>query len=592
MKKFLLMALCCNLLMLNAQEAKVWTDSYINPDAIGYEDLQKASYYYNIGDMSNYWDYLRNAASQGNLNAWYKCACLTMAGIKGVLECDTAKAVEGMFYAAQKGYAPAQWAMARYYHEGLQVQQNYNSAAEMLKLSADQGYLPSKAYLANCYLLGQLGIARDEEKGLIMTEECANAGNIDSQRILGCFYSGGTGNVPDYTKAIKWLTLAASGGDWQASNNLALMNARGQGTEVNFPKAHTLIQDARFRAQTSGQLTKDVEANLLDSDGEIYMMEGKTEEANAIWRQMKGNHPEYVEDNKYNPGNVFVRTMYKQEQEASRPSLSANNITSQNPVIVSDIDEKIPENPVVGNPTFAVIIANENYNEVEEVPYAIRDGETFKKYCEKTLGIPQSNIKFVADATLNNIKRQVNWITQIMDVYEGEVNIVLYYAGHGIPNESNGSAYLLPVDGVGNDVTTGYSLDKLYADLSSKPAKSVVVLLDACFSGAKRDGGMLASARGVAIKAKQNAPKGNMVVLSAAQGDETAYPYKEKGHGMFTYYLLKKLQETKGDVTFGELADYVTAEVKKQSIVVNGKMQTPLAKPSSNATDWRNWKLR
>ena len=55
---------------------------------------------------------------------------------------------------------------------------------------------------------------------------------------------------------------------------------------------------------------------------------------------------------------------------------------------------------------------------------------------------------------------------------------------------------------------------------------------------------MLASARGVAIKAKQNHPQGNMVVLSAAQGDETAHPYTEKGHGLFTYYLLKKLKET------------------------------------------------
>ena len=208
------------------------------------------------------------------------------------------------------------------------------------------------------------------------------------------------------------------------------------------------------------------------------------------------------------------------------------------------------------------------------------------------MGIPKNNIKYVADATLNNIRRELNWLGQVMDVYQGEANIIFYYAGHGIPNESNGSAYLLPVDGVGNDVSTGYSLDKLYADLSSKPAKSVVVLLDACFSGAKRNGGMIASARGVTIKAKQNAPKGNMVVLSAAQGDETAYPYKEKGHGMFTYYLLKKLQETKGNVSFGDLADYVTAEVKKQSIVVNGKMQTPLVSPSSVATDWRNWKLR
>jgi uncharacterized caspase-like protein len=179
-----------------------------------------------------------------------------------------------------------------------------------------------------------------------------------------------------------------------------------------------------------------------------------------------------------------------------------------------------------------------------------------------------------------------------MDVYKGEASVIIYYAGHGIPDESNRTSYLLPIDGYGNDVSSGYSLDKLYKELGSKPAKSVLVLLDACFSGSSRDGSMLASARGVAIKAKQNSPKGNMIVLSASLNDETAYPYKEKGHGLFTYYLLKKIQETKGDVSFGELADYVTTEVKKQSIVINGKMQTPLASPSNDATEWRNWKLR
>ena len=180
-----------------------------------------------------------------------------------------------------------------------------------------------------------------------------------------------------------------------------------------------------------------------------------------------------------------------------------------------------------------------------------------------------------------------------MDVYQGEANVIIYYAGHGIPNVSNGSAYLLPVDGYENDVSTGYSLDKLYAEIGGKPAKSVVVLLDACFSGTGRDGEMLASARGIAIKAKKNTPKGNMVVLSAAQGDETAYPYNEKGHGLFTYYLLKKLQESKGDVTIGDLSDYITAEVKKRSLIINGKLQTPTTNAANSLQDsWRNLKLK
>ena len=116
--------------------------------------------------------------------------------------------------------------------------------------------------------------------------------------------------------------------------------------------------------------------------------------------------------------------------------------------------------------------------------------------------------------------------------------------------------------------------------------------MDACFSGAQRSGDMLASARGVTIKAEQGVPTGNMVVFSAAQGDETAYPYREKGHGMFTYFLLKKLQETKGDVTLGELSNYIETNVKRQSIVVNGKSQTPTVTPSASLENWEGVKLR
>lgn len=575
-----------------AQTTTQWEDPYLKPDAPGYEDVIEAQQYYQLNDRVNAYNCYIKAAKKGNLHGHYISAYLTMEA-SGATKKDTIDAVKNIGYCAQQGYAVAQYGMAYLLREGIGIAQNKYMSNEYLKASADQNYIPAKIYLASCYLLGKDGFTKDEKLGIKMTEECANAGDADSQHIMGSYYYGITGNTPDYNKAIKWFQLAADNGQYQACNQLAYMYAKGEGTEKDFRKAHALIQEAINKAEWSGQLNRDVEANLLDSDGEIYMIEGKNEEAIFIWKQMKEKYPEYVEYQKFNIENVFVRTMYKQEQEAHKPQMASNhNVKPTVPVVISDIDEKIPENTVVGNPTFAVIIANENYKDVEGVPYANHDGETFKQYCEKTLGIPKNNIKYVADATLNNIRRELNWLGQVMDVYQGEANIIFYYAGHGIPNESNGSAYLLPVDGVGNDVSTGYSLDKLYADLSSKPAKSVVVLLDACFSGAKRNGGMIASARGVTIKAKQNAPKGNMVVLSAAQGDETAYPYKEKGHGMFTYYLLKKLQETKGNVSFGDLADYVTAEVKKQSIVVNGKMQTPLVSPSSVATDWRNWKLR
>ena len=62
---------------------------------------------------------------------------------------------------------------------------------------------------------------------------------------------------------------------------------------------------------------------------------------------------------------------------------------------------------------------------------------------------------------------------------------------------------------------------------------------------------------------------------------------------MFTYYLLKKLQETQGNATLGELGDYSTKEVKRQSFVENNKVQTPTIVPSMGLQNtWRGLSLK
>ena len=260
--------------------------------------------------------------------------------------------------------------------------------------------------------------------------------------------------------------------------------------------------------------------------------------------------------------------------------------------LTSEVDKNIPVTNVQNKNTFAVIIANENYMSVASVPYALNDGNIFREYCLKTLGIPEKQVRYVPNATGNLIKAEINRLQDICRVFK-DAHIIFYYAGHGIPDESSCTAYLLPVDGIGSDVSTGYKLDNLYAVLGSIPAENVTVFMDACFSGSKREEGMLASARGVAIKAKSGQPQGKMVVFSAAQGDETAYPNNEERHGMFTFYLLKKLQETKGEVTLQELGDYIVKQVSQQSILLNGKSQTPCVTPSSAVGgEWREWKLK
>ena len=266
--------------------------------------------------------------------------------------------------------------------------------------------------------------------------------------------------------------------------------------------------------------------------------------------------------------------------------------TSPKKTIDNTIDKNIPQTASMQTNTFVIAIGNENYSLVPKVAFANNDMNIFAQYCQKTLGIPMQNIRKYKDATFGSMLSALNDIKEIADAYNGDMNVIFYYAGHGIPNEKDQTAYLLPTDADGKSTEVCFPLARLYKELGELNAKSVIVFMDACFSGAQRGNGMLASARGVAIKAKEQKPMGKLIVLTAASGEETAYPYNEKGHGMFTYFLLKKLNESKGDCSLGELAEYIKTNVKRQSIVTNRKSQTPTTIFSDAVKDeWMGYKL-
>lgn len=266
--------------------------------------------------------------------------------------------------------------------------------------------------------------------------------------------------------------------------------------------------------------------------------------------------------------------------------------TSPKKAVDNTIDKNIPQTASLQSNTFVIAIGNENYNLVPKVAFANNDMNIFAQYCQKTLGIPMQNIRKYKDATFGSMLSALNDIKEIANAYNGDMNVIFYYAGHGIPNEKDQTAYLLPTDADGKSTEVCFPLARLYKELGELNAKSVIVFMDACFSGAQRGNGMLASARGVAIKAKEQKPMGKLIVLTASSGEETAYPYNEKAHGLFTYFLLKKLNETKGKCSLGELSEYITANVRRQSIVINRKPQTPAIIFSDSVKDeWMNYKL-
>lgn len=261
----------------------------------------------------------------------------------------------------------------------------------------------------------------------------------------------------------------------------------------------------------------------------------------------------------------------------------------------SDIDFNIPTSATSRENTFCVIIANETYKQKDtpNVKYASQDGKTFQNYCLRTLGLPKENVRFAPNASYLQMKSMLEWFHQIGDVYGKDANFIVYYAGHGVPDEK-GNCKLIPADVSINDVNNGFSLKDLYDSLGKITTSSVLVLIDACFSGNDREDVAAVDDihRGIVREVKTENVTGDVVVLTAASGTETALSYDEKAHGLFSYYLMKKLQETKGNVTYGELYDYIRKEVMRKSIVAKGKKQTPSVTCSSKITNnWKNIKL-
>ncbi len=259
----------------------------------------------------------------------------------------------------------------------------------------------------------------------------------------------------------------------------------------------------------------------------------------------------------------------------------------------SVLDKDIPTVGIARNNTYALIIGNQNYRFVADVPYAIHDARIFAEYCKKTLGLPVENIHISEDATKQMILEEEleDWI---MNIPEREnKKLIVYYAGHGVPDVKNkNKAYILPTDVRGTNPKRGIALDEFYKKLGEFAFNQTSVFLDACFSGVNRDNqGVSEGLRDVELEAEETeVSEGSVVVFSAAQGNETAQGYAEEGHGLFTYYLLNELRSSYGQASFGTISDNIRKNVSRKALELKmRKRQTPVASPSATIEDdWRN----
>ena len=186
-----------------------------------------------------------------------------------------------------------------------------------------------------------------------------------------------------------------------------------------------------------------------------------------------------------------------------------------------------------------VIIANGDYQylgeEIPNVDPAYSDAESMKEYFMKGLGIKEGNIIYLRDATAAQITKvfgnEKSYKGQAFNWVKPNVSkLYVYYVGHGAPDTEKGNSYLVPSDASAQMIElSGYSLNTLYKNLSLIPAKSITVILEACFSGISQVGSLFSKASPITIvPIEPIIPKNINTIHVMGDLDDKGYNYLKK----------------------------------------------------------------
>jgi hypothetical protein len=231
----------------------------------------------------------------------------------------------------------------------------------------------------------------------------------------------------------------------------------------------------------------------------------------------------------------------------------------------------------INNNKWLFAIAIEKYDEADSVTFAKNSAEAFIKTAQKRFGISDRNTYALIDdkATSASIKDRLQLM--LSNVKEGD-SVYFYYSGHGIPNPSDGEAYILPKDKIVDFVTKEkeFMVRNLYNQLSESKASKVIAFVDSCFSG-NTDG--ISNIKGVAatrMKTKQvEFDKSKMVVITAGTANQFSNAFSQKGHRLFTYYLTKSIAQ-RPVLDLDSIYKEVSLNVKDESYKMGDlKRQTP-----------------
>ncbi|MAE17341.1 hypothetical protein CMK12_00105 [Candidatus Poribacteria bacterium] len=243
---------------------------------------------------------------------------------------------------------------------------------------------------------------------------------------------------------------------------------------------------------------------------------------------------------------------------------------------------------------WALLVGINDYpNDISPLRYCVADVEAFRQALINVAGFKEDKIFLMTDQMRGQMEPTNINVVMRLDILASQIKaddtFVFYFSGHGIAREDQ--SFLLAANSVTATANTlelsAIPLDRISKILSTVKAQQLLTVIDACRNNpeASRSGqdNLLSDnfTRGFKIR-RSNSNSGTPSVsatLYACNVGERAYEWADKGHGVFSYYLLEGLNgeavNSQGEVTVTTLAEYTQGKVVKWAEEFRGKKQTP-----------------
>jgi hypothetical protein len=224
---------------------------------------------------------------------------------------------------------------------------------------------------------------------------------------------------------------------------------------------------------------------------------------------------------------------------------------------------------------YAIVIGVEKYSASLPPPTGARaDAQRFSEMARSSLGLRPDHVQTLFDeqATKGSIERAL--AAAQASVPPGG-RIYFYFSGHGAPDASAGTPYIVPTDGDPQFLdATAIQMKEVLSKLGQSKAREVLAIVDSCFSGAGGRSVLPPGARPI-VRVREEAAPAQLALFSASSGSEISGPAPDGNGGLFTKYVLDGLgtgaadMNGDGQVSLGELSQWVQPRVSREAKKAN-----------------------